>query len=68
VALDVGESPEAYIHRAGRTGRAGNRGVMVCIGDEIEMHRLAALEKKLGIKVFPKELYDGRVCVPAPIE
>ena len=66
VALDLSESPEAYIHRAGRTGRAGNRGIMVCIGDEIEMRRLAALEKKLGITVYPKELYGGRICVPEP--
>lgn len=64
VSLDVGENPDVYVHRAGRTGRAGNRGIMVCIGDEPEMHRLAALEKKLGIAVFPKELYGGRICAP----
>jgi len=68
VALDLSENPDAYIHRAGRTARAGNKGIMVCIGDEIEMHRLAALEKRLGIVVYPKELYGGRVCVPMPIE
>jgi len=67
VALDIGENPDSYIHRAGRTGRAGKRGIMVCIGDELEMHRLAALEKKLGIVVYPKELYGGRVCAPMPI-
>jgi len=66
VALDVGENPDAYIHRAGRTGRAGNRGIMVCIGDEFDMRRLAALEKKLGIAVYPKELYGGKVCAPVP--
>jgi len=65
VALDVGENPDAYVHRAGRTGRAGNRGIMVCIGDEFDMRRLSSLEKKLGIVVYPKELYGGRVCVPA---
>ena len=64
VALDVPENKEAYIHRAGRTGRAGKRGIMVSIGDEIEMRRLAALEKKLGIIVHPKELYGGKVCDP----
>jgi hypothetical protein len=37
---------------------------MVSIGDEIEMRRLAALEKKLGIAVYPKELYGGKVCEP----
>jgi superfamily II DNA/RNA helicase len=64
IALDVAQNAEAYIHRAGRTGRAGKRGIMVSIGDEIEMHRLAALEKKLKIKVYPKELYGGKILAP----
>ncbi|MCL1836335.1 MAG: DEAD/DEAH box helicase [Treponema sp.] len=64
IALDVSESRDAYIHRAGRTGRAGKRGIMVSIGDEVEMRRLAALEKKLGIVVHPKELYEGKICKP----
>jgi superfamily II DNA/RNA helicase len=64
IALDVGENEEAYIHRAGRTGRAGKRGVMVSIGDEEEMHRLSRLEKRLGLTVYPKELYQGKVTAP----
>jgi superfamily II DNA/RNA helicase len=64
IALDVSEDRDAYIHRAGRTGRAGKKGIMVSIGDEIEMRRLSALEKKLGITVYPKELYGGKVCEP----
>jgi superfamily II DNA/RNA helicase len=67
IALDVPRDGEAYIHRAGRTARAGNRGVMVTIGDEDEMRRLAALEKKLGIVVYPKELYNGKVIAPEDI-
>jgi superfamily II DNA/RNA helicase len=67
IALDVPEGKDAYIHRAGRTGRAGKRGIMVSIGDEIEMRRLASLEKKLGITVHPKELYGGKVCNPAEV-
>ena len=66
VALDVPENKETYIHRAGRTGRAGRKGIMVSIGDEVEMHRLATLEKKLGIIVRPRELYGGRVGDPVP--
>jgi superfamily II DNA/RNA helicase len=61
VALDVGETGDAYIHRAGRTARAGRRGIMTTIGDEIELTRLAALEKKLGIVIYPKALYQGRL-------
>ena len=61
IALDVSENKDVYIHRAGRTGRAGKPGIMVSIGDEIDMRRLSALEKKLGITVHPKELHDGRL-------
>jgi superfamily II DNA/RNA helicase len=61
IALDVPDSEEAYLHRSGRTGRAGRRGIMVSIGNETEMRRLARIEKGLGIVVYPKELYGGRV-------
>ncbi|MDR2534996.1 MAG: DEAD/DEAH box helicase [Treponema sp.] len=64
IALDVPLEGELYIHRAGRTGRAGKRGIMVTIGDEEELKRLALLEKKLGIAVYPKLLYQGRICAP----
>ncbi|MDR1105383.1 MAG: DEAD/DEAH box helicase [Treponema sp.] len=64
VALDVPESEETYIHRAGRTARAGKRGVMASFGGEEELRRLAKIEKKLGIAVYPKELYGGRLCAP----
>ncbi|MDR0601142.1 MAG: DEAD/DEAH box helicase [Treponema sp.] len=66
VELDVPEDGGVYIHRAGRTGRAGGRGIMATIGDGEEMRRLERLEKKLGITVYPKELFGGRVTVPSP--
>ncbi|MDR2068715.1 MAG: DEAD/DEAH box helicase [Spirochaetaceae bacterium] len=68
IALDVPAEAGPYIHRAGRTGRAGHRGIMITIGDEGEMRRLARLEKKLGITIYPKVLYRGRVCIPEPPE
>jgi superfamily II DNA/RNA helicase len=61
IALDVPVDPELYLHRAGRTGRAGKRGIMASIGGEEEMRRLAGIEKKLGITVYPKALYGGRI-------
>jgi superfamily II DNA/RNA helicase len=64
IALDVPAEGGAYLHRAGRTGRAGKRGVMVTIGDAEELPRLAAIEKKLGITVYPKELYRGGIGAP----
>jgi superfamily II DNA/RNA helicase len=64
IALDVPADSEAYIHRCGRTGRAGKRGVMVTIGDETQMRLLASMEKKLKIRVNPKELRYGQICAP----
>ena len=68
IALDVPDDSEVYIHRCGRTGRAGKRGVMITLGDETQMRLLASLEKKLKIKVQPKELHYGKVCTPLPID
>ena len=68
IALDVPQDGEVYIHRCGRTARAGKRGVMITVGDETQMRLLASLEKKLKIRVFPKELYEGRICAPLPVE
>ncbi len=68
IALDVPDSTDAYAHRAGRTGRSGKHGTMITIGDEMELQRLAKLEKKLGIVIYPKVLYKGQVLTPAPVE
>ena len=64
IALDVPADGEWYLHRAGRTGRAGKRGIMATIGNEEEMRRLERIEKKLGITVYPKALYGGRILAP----
>jgi len=64
IALDVPSDREVYIHRCGRTARAGKYGTMITIGDETQMRLLASLEKKLKIRIQPKELYNGQICVP----
>ena len=64
IALDVPDDGNRYLHRAGRTARAGNKGIMVSIGDAEEMRTLARIEKKLGIVVYPKELYGGKIAAP----
>jgi superfamily II DNA/RNA helicase len=64
IALDIPRSDETYLHRAGRTGRAGKRGIMASIGAEEELRNLARIEKKLGIIVYPREVYGGRILAP----
>ena len=64
VQMDLPEDEDFFIHRCGRTARAGKTGINVVIGDEYEMNKFAALEKKLGLIVYPKEIYGGKVMSP----
>ena len=65
IQMDFPQDEDFFIHRSGRTARAGKTGINVVIGDEWEMRHFAQLEKKLGITVFPKEIRNGKVVSPA---
>jgi superfamily II DNA/RNA helicase len=67
IQLDVNENEDFFIHRAGRTARAGKSGINVVFGDEKELRALARIEKKLGIVIYPKELYGGKLQSPEAI-
>jgi len=47
---DLPRSPQAYVHRAGRTGRAGRRGVSVVFADDPALGALRRLERALGLR------------------
>ena len=64
VQMDLPSDEDFFIHRSGRTARAGKTGINVVIGDEFEMNQFAKLEKKLKITVYPKEIYGGKVLAP----
>jgi superfamily II DNA/RNA helicase len=68
IQLDVNENEDFFIHRAGRTARAGKSGTNVIFGDEREMRSLARIEKRLGIVIYPKVLYGGSVRAPEEFE
>ena len=61
IQMDLPSDEDFFIHRSGRTARAGKNGINVVIGDAFEMRRYSALEKKLGLTVYPKEIYKGKV-------
>lgn len=48
---DLPEVPETYVHRIGRTGRAGNSGVAIAFCDIEERTELRDIEKLIGLKV-----------------
>ena len=68
IQMDLPQDDDFFIHRSGRTARAGKTGIYVVIGDEWEMRHYAQLEKKLGIIVYPKELRNGKVVSPEPAD
>jgi ATP-dependent RNA helicase DeaD len=47
------DTHEAYVHRSGRTGRAGAKGLSMTILQPEEVHEIAEFEKGLGIHFKP---------------
>lgn len=68
IQLDLPGDKDFFIHRAGRTGRAGNKGINIVFGDEFELRKLSGLEKTLGITVYPKILRSGKIYAPESIQ
>ena len=58
VNYDMPRAPEDYIHRIGRTGRAGVSGVAISLVNHDENASLTAIEKLLKQKI-PKESIEG---------
>ena len=51
INYDVPVAPEDYVHRIGRTGRAGNKGQAITFFTIAEEHSLRAIEKLTGQQV-----------------
>ena len=50
------EDPEAYIHRAGRTGRMGSSGVVISLVAEMEKFKLQSIARYYGITMDERPL------------
>jgi ATP-dependent RNA helicase RhlE len=51
INYDVPEVPEDYVHRIGRTGRAGNKGRAITLFTNAEEHSMRAIERLTGQSV-----------------
>lgn len=66
INYDIPDTPEAYVHRIGRTGRAAKTGdafTMVCSEDTIMVR---TIEKKLGAPLERRTVDGFDYTVPAP--
>lgn len=51
VNFDLPREPEAYVHRIGRTGRAGREGTAIAFCTDGEHRELAAIERLIGHRI-----------------
>lgn len=66
--FDIPHEPEAYVHRIGRTGRAGATGTAIALCDSEERNYLHEIEKlvgkKIDVKPTPHGLAESRPTAP----
>jgi ATP-dependent RNA helicase RhlE len=67
INFDVPNVPEDYIHRVGRTARAGATGEALTFASSEEVGDLRAIERAVG-KVLPRRTLDGFDANAKPVE
>src|ERR687894_1456201 len=66
VNFDVPTSPDVYVHRIGRTGRAGESGRAITFVEPRQQRELQAIEKHANTKIAAWA--EGAHVAPAPVE
>ena len=66
INYDLPNVPETYVHRIGRTGRAGASGTAISFCDREERAYLKDIEKLIGLKVPVVE--EHPFLVPSPVQ
>ncbi len=67
INYDLSNEPETYVHRIGRTGRAGNEWVALSFCDQEEFEYLLDIEKLTGQKIRRMENHPYHISITAPL-
>jgi ATP-dependent RNA helicase RhlB len=67
VNFNIPERPDDYVHRIGRTGRAGKEGISVTFACEKESFELPAIEELLGERLPCIQPGEGMLTLPEPV-
>jgi len=66
VNVDLPQDPEDYVHRIGRTARAGQAGKAISLADENYVFSLDAIERLIGMKIPTEHPAPGLFVWEAP--
>ncbi|HML31569.1 MULTISPECIES: DEAD/DEAH box helicase [Sporomusa] len=56
INYDIPQDPESYVHRIGRTGRAGKKGVAITFIQPREYRQLKIIEKEVRTRILRRQL------------
>lgn len=59
--LDIPEDPNLYLHRVGRTGRAGEKGTAISIVAPKEILTLKKIERRFNLVFTQKDMFSGSI-------
>ena len=62
--MDIPEKPNEYLHRAGRTGRNNQKGLVLSLVTLHEIPFLKNIQRELKIKIYEKVYYKGEIRNP----
>lgn len=57
--FELSRDPEVHVHRIGRTGRAGSKGLAFSFFSDNEMHRVAMIDEYMDMPIEPAKLPDS---------
>nr|WP_322970247.1 DEAD/DEAH box helicase [Faecalibacter sp. LW9] len=60
INYNLPDDPEVYVHRSGRTGRAGNKGISIIISNNREGRKIKELERIIASKIEHKNVPTGQ--------
>lgn len=56
INYDIPQDPESYVHRIGRTGRAGRKGIAITFIEPREFRQLKLIEKQIKTRIVRNQL------------
>jgi ATP-dependent RNA helicase DeaD len=60
INYSIPDENQIYIHRSGRTGRAGKKGISIIIGSVRDKRKILSIQKTINKEIIKKEIPTGK--------